>query len=483
MRRREFLQLTAAAAPLAALTTIRGDSTAAPTAELSRATASRPDQQRLVAMIGRAEIGQGQHAEVWTVSDGAIQPIASTIRTRTGDTVEIEFENALTEPTILHWHGLHVPEAADGHPRLAIDPGTTYRYRFPVSNRAGTYWYHAHPHRRTAEQVYRGMAGLFLVADADEDALGLPAGEREIPLILQDRRMTAEGEFAFGPVMHERMEGFLGDTTFGNGIRQPVMNVDSALHRLRVVNATGARIYRVALSTEAPMTLIGGDGGLLPTPVSVDHVDLGTGERVDLLVDFSGLSVGSRVMLRSLPFEAPGGMGRMRGMGGGMAGGAAQGAALDLAEFVVTREVQERPSAMKRFPAIRPLERAEADRGREFRFMSAMMRHTINGRAFEMDRTDIEVPFGSTEIWRFVNDSEFPHPVHVHEVQFQVLTRQGGRNQRFPWEAGWKDTVLVFPGEAVEVIARFDRHRGRYLMHCHNLVHEDLGMMANFSIV
>jgi FtsP/CotA-like multicopper oxidase with cupredoxin domain len=111
-----------------------------------------------------------------------------------------------------------------------------------------------------------------------------------------------------------------------------------------------------------------------------------------------------------------------------------------------------------------------------------MMHHTINGREFELERVDERVPFGATEVWRFNNPSQFPHPVHMHETQFQVLSRTGGRGQVQPWEGGWKDTVLLHPGETVEVISRFDHHRGRYLMHCHNLIHEDGGMMMNFVI-
>ncbi len=478
MRRREFVKCTAVG-PLATSLPFRlSRSVIAERAPLIRPDEVRPDDLQLVARAAPATIAPGREATVWTVAAEHHAAVAPTIRTRTGETAAITLENRLDEPTILHWHGLHVPEAADGHPRLAIGTGERYRYEFPVINRAGTYWYHAHPHMRTGIQVYRGMAGLLLIGDDAEDALGLPSGAREIPLLIHDRRVVGE-EYAFDPVMHERMEGFLGDTPFGNGVPDPTVEVDSALHRLRVVNTTGARILRLGLSTGAPMTLIGVDGGLLAAPTRIDAIELGTGERADLLVDFSGLAVGERVMLRSLPFAAPGGM----GMGRMVAGGLPQGAALDLLEFVVTRAVREPAWAPGSFPPIDQIDSESADRTREFRFQSAMMRHTINGRAFEMDRIDEEIPFGSTEIWRFTNDGPFPHPVHMHEVQFRVLSREGGRGRLFPWEAGWKDTVLVFPGETVSVIATFDHHRGRYLMHCHNLMHEDMGMMMNYGVV
>lgn len=481
MERRHFLALTAAAlggrrmfAP--------GPIMAADLAPAVRQPLWRPPELRPSGITLRANAhavasGVGTTGTAMTLGDG---PIGPTLRLRRGETARIRLQNDLDEPTILHWHGLQVPEAADGHPRLAIAPGDHYDYAFEVQDRAGTYWYHAHPHHRTGEQVYRGMAGLLIVEDAEEEALGLPRGDREIAVMLQDRRVERGGEFAFNPVMHERMEGFLGDLPFGNGTPSPSVTVDSALYRLRLVNVTGSRITRLGLSSGAPLLLIGVDGGLLPAPVPLEHLDLGTGERADLLVDFSGQAPGARVMLKSLAFPAlgPGGM----GMGRGMAGGAPQGTEMDLLEFTVGRTTRERAWAAPRFPAIVPPDRGRASRTREFRFMSAMMQHTINGREFAMDRIDERVPFGATEIWRFINESQFPHPVHIHEVQFQVLSRTGGRGVVFPWEGGWKDTVLVHPGEAVEVLAGFDRYRGRFLMHCHNLVHEDMGMMLNFAI-
>jgi FtsP/CotA-like multicopper oxidase with cupredoxin domain len=174
-----------------------------------------------------------------------------------------------------------------------------------------------------------------------------------------------------------------------------------------------------------------------------------------------------------------GGMGRMGMMGGQ---GLPQGTEFDVLEFVVSREVREDRRIPRSLTPLARLHRSEASRERVFRFESGMMNHAINGRPYEMERVDERVPFGTTEVWRFVNDSPFPHPVHMHAVHFQVLSRTGGRGSVLPWEQGWKDTVLVYPGEQVEVIARFDAHRGIFMLHCHNLEHEDMGMMMNFAI-
>ncbi|MBL0172234.1 MAG: multicopper oxidase family protein [Gemmatimonadaceae bacterium] len=441
----------------------------------------------LTATAHTINVAPGVKADVWSVGDG---PLCPTIRMRTGDTTRIRFENMLPEPSILHRHGLLVPEAADGHPRLAVGTGGSYQYSFPVINRAGTYWYHAHPHHRTGVQIYRGMAGLLFVDDTKEDMLGFPPESRELPVIIQDKRLDAKGAFVFEPAMHEQMEGYFGDTPYVNGVRLPFMAVETTTYRLRVINASTSRILRLEFSNKMPMTLIGNDGGLLPEPATLTSIDLGTGERADLLVDFGKIPDGQRVMLQSAEFASParmGGMGGMAGMGGGRgrmgAGGIPQGSALKLVEFEVTKEVTPEPWKPMALPAVPKLDPARAAKTRSFTFDSAMMQHTINGRPFEMDRVDETVKFGTYEIWNFVNNSPFAHPVHMHAVQFQVLKRVGGRARLFPWEQGWKDTVLVHPGETVSVMAAFDRNRGRFLLHCHNLVHEDMGMMMNFDIV
>jgi len=484
--RRQFLKLGAASAgwmaggPLVAACARLGTEPTGVTAfegALYRPRVVSPAGLTLVARERTVEVAPGVRSRLLTWGDG---PVGPTIEARRGERATILMRNELSEPTIAHWHGILPPAAADGHPRLAVGPGGSYAYDFEVTERSGLYWYHSHAHMRTAPQVYFGLAGLFIVRDEAESALSLPEGDRELALLLQDRRVDGSGQLVYGPRGHEMMEGFLGDTPFVNGVRSPRIEVDSGLYRLRIVAAANARIYRLALSNGAPLVVIGSDGGFLERPVEVPYVDLATGERVDLLVNFSGLGEGSTVNLRSLAFPDPSrGMGMGMGMMGG--GGLRQGAEIDLAQFVVTREVRDGERQPVSLPQLPRLERRQADRERVFRFESMMMNHTINRRSFEMDRIDERVPFGSTEIWRFINDGPFPHPVHMHAAHFQLLSRSGGRGV-LPWEGGWKDTVLVHPGEVVEVIARFDSHRGIFLLHCHNLEHEDMGMMMNFLI-
>ena len=447
----------------------------------------------LTARQSTADIGPAR-SSVWTLNDSFPAP---TIRLHRGRTARIDLVNELPERTILHWHGLAVPQEADGHPRLAIDPGSTYAYEFTVRDRAGTYWYHPHTHELTAPQTYMGMAGLLIVEDDEEAAHELPSGEYEIPLILQDKRLGGSSSLVYRPAMGpDMMFGFLGDTAFGNGVADPTLGVKRGSYRLRILNGSNARIFDLGLSNGDGFTLIGTDGGLLEAPARLQRLMLATGERADLIVDFSRYQPGERIMLRSFGFEVPGmmmgmgmgrggrGRGRGAGRGGRMMGGTTQGSEMDLLEFVVLDSPAEsRPPLPARLSEIPPPAVSASTPGRTFRFNSMMMNHTINGRTFDLDRVDERVPIGQTEVWTLVNESELPHPVHIHVGQFRVLSRAGGRNQVLPWETGLKDTVLVFPRERVDMAVRFDDYPGLYLLHCHNLEHEDMGMMLNFEVV
>ncbi len=426
----------------------------------------------LLASPGTADIGGGVQAPAWMLNGSLPAPL---LRVRRGDQFRLTLRNQIGEPLILHWHGLAPPETMDGHPRFAVASGGTYEYQFTVDARAGTYWYHPHTHMHTAEQTYRGLAGLLLVGDAEEDAHGLPSGTREIPLILQDRRLNAAGIPVYTPFGPDFMAGYMGSEPFGNGIRRPYVEVDSALYRLRILNGSNARIFRLGRGDSKTVTLIGNDGGLLERPETLAFVDVGPAERVDLLVDLSTSAVGDRILIRSLPFAIP-------GAGGFMGGANLQGQPLDLLELRVTRRVQETVRIPSQLSTPRGPQPADAVRERSFRFTSFMMNHQINGTSFQIDRVDTRVPFGDTEIWSFTNDGPVPHAVHLHATQFSVVSRTGGRGAVLPWERGLKDTVLTYPQETVRVAVRFSAHRGLFLLHCHILEHEDMGMMLNIVV-
>jgi FtsP/CotA-like multicopper oxidase with cupredoxin domain len=456
LSRRRFLHLAAAAAAGAAgggmaLLSSCGDAMgpgegdrsplAMPT-ELSATGAS------LTPAPGVAAIAAGLTAHAWLFNEHMPRP---TIRARRDGQARIRLVNRLPEPTIVHWHGVIVPEVADGHPRFAIDSGATYDYEFPLVQRAGTYWYHPHPHHRTAGQIHRGLAGFFIVSDGEPGVA-----------------------FGYDPTNSDLHTGILRDVPFGNGVRRPTLTVSGARYRFRVLNASQARVYRLALDSGTPLTVIGNDGGLLPRSAEVDSVFLGIGERIDFVVDFAPVPLGKRLMLKSLPFTLPAAPGTH----------APQGAEMDLLELVRRGAAGEsEPPLPATLSSVPSLGGVVAERHFVLRSTEQDEMHQINGRAFAMDRVDETIPLGQVERWIFLNESALPHPVHLHGTQFQVEARIGGRNTVFPYEAGWKDTVLVMPLETVAVRVVFDRYGGVFPLHCHNLQHEDLGMMLNVEVV
>jgi len=447
----------------------------------------------LTARPAQVQVGPGA-VEAWTLNGSVPSP---TIRVRQGQSARIELVNRLPEPTILHWHGLAVPYEADGHPRWAIDPGERYLYDFRVVNRPGTYWYHPHTHMRTSAQTYKGMGGFLLIEGDEAEEFGLPDAEHEILLVVQDKRLggslSLDYRLGMGPDM---MIGYLGDTIFGNGIANPTVEVERTKYRLRILNGSSARILDIGLSSGDALTLVGADGGLLGAPARLERVMLAPAERAELVVDFSARRAGERILLRSFAFQIPGmmmgmgmgmgmGGGRGRGMGrGGMGGGLPQGTEMDLLELVVRDSpVDVGREIAPRFGDVPSRGDVRGDTPRRtFAFQSMMMNHTINGRTFDMERVDERIRVNETEVWTFVNESELPHPVHVHAGQFRVLSRAGGRARLMPWETGLKDTVLTLPGERVDVAVRFV-YPGTFLLHCHNLEHEDMGMMINYEVV
>lgn len=467
------------------------------------------------------EVLIGDPAAVTALPDSYLGPI---VRVRRGQRVRVHVRNELDEPTNVHWHGLIVPAEADGHPGNMIEPGAEAVLEFEVRNRPGTYWFHPHPHERTAEQAYRGLAGLFIVTDDTEAALSLPSGKQDIPLIIQDRRLDLDNQLIYiasGTAgMTDQMMGLLGDQILVNGRVNAVLPVSTQSYRLRLLNGSNARIYKLAWSNGAPLTVVGSDGGLLAQPMTFPYVMLSPGERVELWADFSQESLGSQLTLVSLTYE---------GVEATMMGEAMlpNGAPFDIVTFSVTETAANSATLPAKLLPEETLSLAAANNAalpRSFVFaMDDNMNWTINGRRFELDVVagDEKVRFGDTEVWELVNLMDAPaasaggmagmdhgahmqqsgamggmkdfmaHPVHLHGVHFQVLDRQVDDAQRTGWEtvrdglvdAGWKDTVLVMPGERVRILLRFDGYRGVYLFHCHNLEHEDNGMMRNFEIV
>jgi len=401
----------------------------------------------LSAASGSVDLGGGRYSSVLAYNSYFPGP---TFRANMGDEASINFTNGLSESTSVHWHGMIVPSEADGQPQDLVAPGASYSYHFPIIQRACLNWYHPHPHMETGKQVVLGLAGAFIINDAEEAALGLPSGAYEIPLIVRDVNFNSAGNIIYNPTS----SGYLAKNPMVNGTRDPYLNVDTALYRFRVLNGASARLFKLALSNGALFNLIGNDGGLLETAVKVSQIEFSPGERLDLLVDFRGLPIGTTVTLQDLS------------------------AGWNLLEFRVTRQVSDTHTIPTTLSTITKLSNPVTTRLFSFDGMTR-----INGKEYDMDRIDFQVPFGTTELWRFTTNGNAPHPVHIHGASFQVQSRTGGRGVLFPWERGWKDTVLLNDRETVDILIRFDGYQGRYLMHCHKLEHEDHGMMTNFEVV
>jgi blue copper oxidase len=504
---------------------------------------STPDLEvRLRAVSAQSPILAGNLTNVWSYQGEVLQGDPSALeaipnsylgpifRVKTGQHIRIHFVNELPEASIIHWHGLILPEAMDAHPHYAIASGETYVYDFQVINRAGSYWYHPHPHGSTATQVYNGLAGLFIVTDDEEIALGLPTGAYDIPLAIQDRSFDADNQFRYitggaMTAMMTEMMGFLGDQILVNGQANYELNLESRAYRIRLLNGSNFRILKLGWLDGTALTVIGTDGGLLEAPVQRPYVTLSPGERIDLWVDLATQAVGSQLELRSLPFTGV-------EMGGTMMGGMEMPETTSLPhgqEFTVLKvnitEAASSTSALpERLTTIDRLQIGDAINSSNPRiFEIAMLNEvwTINGRSYEMDAVaeDEIVQANSLEVWEFVNlvnpapmggmeghgghdmgnmggdgevltEDQMAHPMHIHGVQFQILERSIDEAFRAGWESlsagyvddAWKDTVLLMPGERVKLLMRFGSDLGLYVFHCHNLEHEDLGLMRNYRL-
>jgi blue copper oxidase len=462
-----------------------------------------------------------------------------TLKVQKGKEFSAEFANAIDEETTVHWHGLHVDWRMDGHPIRPVAPASTYRYAFPVQDRGGTYWYHPHPHGGTARQTYAGLAGFFLVEDEEQqrlaEALDLRLGETDIPLLIQDKVLDEDGNFVYVPDQMAVDMGYEGDVILVNLTPTPYLEVSTRIYRLRLLNGSNARTYRVAFTKAGeeellPYQIIGTDGGLLDRPQEVREVFLSSAERADVLLDLSSFEVGEEVVLKSLPFdpmhrehemEMDEGMehmghmehtehmemGHHHQMGHHMDHqmGHQMGPARlpDGSEFYLLRlVVMERTDYTRRVPETLS-EIPQPDLGEvdtrpitiSMTTADGRMRWLINGKTHQMDEFPIVVQRGANEIWEIHNDERsMPHPIHLHGFQFRILERAGSPEQvahlvvdekgRLVTDLGFKDTVLLWPGETVKCAMDFSHgFEGEqfYMFHCHILEHET-GMMLNVKI-
>jgi bilirubin oxidase len=389
-----------------------------------------------------------------------------TLEVREGDRVIVHFRNNLPEPTTIHWHGIHLPVEADGNPMDPVPPGGSYDYVFIVHpGTAGTYWYHPHPHHRTGAQVALGLYGALIVRAVDDPLAFLP----ERLLLLSDNRFRADGAIdlpAATPAAArvDQENGREGDVLFVSGQVLPALAIRSGeVQRWRVINASGARYYQLALAGHTFLH-VGSDGGLFERPVEVSEILLAPSERVELLIRGTG-APGSRSVLQSLPYDRYVPQTRP----------ANWTQPLDLLTLQYTADSPLPPVALP--PALRSVPVLDSAQATATRLM-VLTQGFINQRAFDMYRVDVSARLGDTEIWQVENLVGMDHPFHLHGFSFQVLDRNGVPE---PF-AAWKDTVNVARHETMRFIVRYEHYPGKRMFHCHILDHEDHGMMGVLEV-
>ena len=444
---------------LAAQGTAAPDTLSAPAVLQNHSTIPGTVEVTLTAAPARLALLPGRPSDVFAYNGSIPGP---TLEVHEGDRVIIHFHNDLPEPTTVHWHGLNLPANADGSPYDPIAPGAEHDYIFTVGRgTAGTYWYHPHPDRRSGYQIAKGLFGAIIIRAPDDPLANLP----EKLLVLSDNRFRPDGSIDLpdpdSPQGQMDMEnGREGDVLFVNGRIMPTLSIRRGeVQRWRVINASGARVYRLALAGRT-LLHVGDDGGLFEHPAEVSEILLANSERVELLVRGDG-EPGTGTVLQTLPYNRyvpqtrPADWNRTR----------------DMLTLATSPAPPLRPVALPAALRVIPvLDTADAVATR----VVVLSQGLINGKAMDMNRIDFSGRLGTTEIWEIQNVVGMDHPFHLHGFHFQVLDRNGVPAPR----RSWKDTVNVPAHETVRIIVRFDGYPGKWMFHCHILDHEDQGMMG-----
>jgi len=454
------------------------------------------------------------------LADGTIRPPLSpgpVYHARYGEPACVRMHNDLPaldqhvgfgrSETSTHLHNGHVGSESDGNPLDYFGPGKFYdhhyphilagydedRFRDPLTGKnrgdpcqtMSTLWYHDHRLDFTAQNVYKGLVGMYLLfseqdsgdeTDTNPSAFRLPSGDFDVPLVLGDRVFDQSGHLFFDLF---NLDGILGDKFLVNGSIQPVLRVHPRKYRLRVLNAGPSRFYQLFLTdtnspgTVNPFVQISNDGNLLPAPVDVTSITLSVAERMDIIVDFSRFA-GKSVFLenRMEQTNGRGPTGRTLPAGTGN---------LVMRFDVVLPPVADSPPLPATLLDAPAIDLSEVAATRTFKFDRSNGAWTVNNRFFDEHRIDARPRKGTAEIWTVENSSGgWQHPVHIHMEEFQILSRNG----RMPpvTERGKKDVVRLGFNEEVTFLMRFRDWTGRYVMHCHNVVHEDHAMMIQFEV-
>ena len=382
---------------------------------------------------------------------------------------------------VSHLHGAKTRPESDGYPEDWIVPGKSVVYHYPNQQDAAMLWYHDHAMGINRLNIFAGLAGAYILRDKAEEALHLPNGKYEIPLVICDRMFDKDGQLYY-PVSDKPespwIPEFFGNANLVNGKLLPFLDVEPRRYRFRVLNAANGRFFRLSLSNKQTCHQIGTDQGLLAAPVPVQKIMIAPGERLDLIIDFKD-AAGSKIILND--------------------------AFVGLMQFRVSNRAAKDDSVLP--AALRTIEKLQESAAAKTRMLSLdevddlvqnPVKMQLNSSNWHDPVTENPV-LNSTEIWSFINPTDDSHPIHLHLVQFQILDRRkfetfgylSKQQLRFtgplvppdPAEAGWKDTVRAEPGMVTRIIARFEGFAGRYVWHCHILEHEDNEMMRPYDVL
>jgi FtsP/CotA-like multicopper oxidase with cupredoxin domain len=422
----------------------------------------------------------GYTTKTWAYRDsfGNLNP---TFDVPQGRTVHVRHCNALpthpqlgyAPPTSVHLHGSASKPQYDGYASDLTRPGSWKDYYYPDNQEARTLWYHDHGAHHTSSNVYMGLAGMYRMFDPIEQALPIPHGRYDVPLIVRDVMFDTSGQLLFDDHDHS---GVYGDVILVNGRPWPVMKVERRKYRFRILNASVARAYKWQLDTGDPLIVIGTDGGLMPAPIRVKQMRHGVGERYEIIIDFAKYPIGKRVLLNNLSnknnINYPN---TNRVM------------AFDVVAAPTSKVGNTVPAVLNPTCETMNLTPAMATQTRRIDLFRDGGEWTINGKTWQdvIDsgyRSTIANPKAdAVEIWELTNRSGgWNHPLHIHLVDFRILDRNG--RPPLPHERGPKDVVYLGENESVRVLMKFKHQVGKYMIHCHNLPHEDHDMMGQFEV-
>jgi FtsP/CotA-like multicopper oxidase with cupredoxin domain len=423
--------------------------------------------------IGESEILPGKLTRTWGINGPLLGP---TLRARHGELVSVTVDNGLPEETTIHWHGMHLPAIHDGGPHQVIPAGESWQPEWVIDQPAATLWYHPHPHGSTAQHVYRGIAGLFILDDDISDGLNLPGdyGVDDIPLIIQDKRFDDDGQLSFDDdslfsLFGGRENfGIMGEDILVNGTYGPVFQTTRRLTRFRILNGSNARFYNLGFDDDRPFRLIATDNGFVPGDlIELTRILIGPGERIEIVVELPG---GEEVMLRSFTHDLGS---NSRQIGGDDT--------FEILSIHAAETLEDSLELPQRMPDTQSLpEMASGATQRDFRLEG---HNRINDKRMDMSRIDEVVPAGALEVWN-VSSSANPHTFHIHGATFHVLEFEN--SQPPPHLRGPKDTVFVSEEQPVSLAVQFLEYTDPampYMFHCHLLRHEDNGMMGQFVVV